>query len=204
MTTTTASNIVPKVTCFDVRAALNVSPRGTSVCIDFSTLIGRLMFHSPGNDCTCDIARFPIPTLEPSFDDKRICSDPILKVVTYRLRDFSTDVVVDVDRSCTTCTFRYVKHVDSLLIRELLCEQSDRVQFDADCIAGTFTVRVYNVDKTAPVLTTVDKESVKQLYEVTRRFLRKRRNKKKNAVVVKPSINCKTKRHKQKNTRPST
>ena len=178
----TTSNIVPRVTCFDVRAALDASPLGTRVCIDFSTLIGRLIFDSTGNECTCEIARYPIPTLEPSFDNEHICMDPVLRVVAYRLKNFSEDVVVDVEGRCTTCTFRNVKHVDSLTIREFLCEHPRRIQFEADCIGGQFTVRAYNVDNhellaassSSPV-STIDPDSVRQLYEVTKRYLKRRR-----------------------------
>ena len=173
------SNIVPRVTCFDLRAALAASPLGTNVCIDFSTLIASLKFDSTGNDCTCDIAKYPIPTMEPTFDDQRIYADPILRVVTYRLKNFSNDVTVHDDESRTICTYGGIKHVDSLTVRILLREQPRRIQFEADCIEGTFTVTAFNADDksspSSPTIENVDRESIRQLYEVTRRFLKRRR-----------------------------
>lgn len=179
----TTCNIIPRVTCFDIRAALNASPLGTRVCIDFSTLIGRLIFYSVDNACSCDITKFPIPTLEPSFDHEYVCCDPILKIVAYRLRNFSSHVVVDKNESCTTCKFFTVKHIDSLTIRELLCEKAARIQFEADCLDGTFTVRVFHHDDTSngkkhgkcSTSNSVQRESVRQIYEVTKRYLKKKR-----------------------------
>ena len=175
----TTCNIIPRVTCFDIRAGLNASPLGTTVCIDFSTLIGRLMFYSTGDICTCDVVNLPIPTLEPSFDHEYISCDPVLRVVAYRLRNFSSHVVVDRDSSCTKLTFFGVKHVDSLTLRELLCEGASRIRFEADCLDGTFTICMMHDKRDVEIcnenLMSSQREAVRQIYEVTKRYLQRKR-----------------------------
>lgn len=197
----TTSNIIPRVTCFDIRAALDASPLGTRVCIDFSTLIGRLIFYSTDDVCSCDITKLPIPTLEPSFDHEYICCDPVLRLMAYRLRNFSSHVLVDKNESCTTCTFCAVKHVDSLTIRELLCESASRIQFEADCLGGTFIVRVFNnaasnSKQQDDCLISMQRESVRQIYEVTKRYLQRKRKSvvKHSPLMPSPLKKCKLKR----------
>ena len=201
----TTSNIIPRVTCFDIRAALSASPSGTRVCIDFSTLIGRLIFNSTGNDCKCEIARFPIPTSETSFDNEYVCRNPVLSLVSYRLKNFSSNISVDAQKNYTTCTFRCVKHVDSLTLQELLREHPSRIQFEADCISSTFTVCVshnnndvldINDHRSSSPLVALnpDPNSVRQLYEVTKRYLRRKRRKKsiiKNRPLTSTLTKCK-------------
>ncbi len=160
------STVLPRVTCFDVQTALDSSPVGTTACIDLSTLVGRLNLSVGNSECSCDVFKYPVPTLEPSFDCSEARSHPVLNVVVHRLRDFSSGLT----REGASYTFREVKHVDNFTIKALLEEGPERVQFEADCTEGTFTVRVLQ-----PVETTVSRAEARKIYEATRRFLRGKR-----------------------------
>lgn len=169
------NNFMSKVSCSDIRATLDAATPGTKVCFDFGELVGRVILNN--DRCECASFKFPVPTNEESFEHELIANDDILRIVAYRLKPFSNNAVVSHSQDGRMkCVFNDTVHVDPLTIDTLLSETSRQIWFEADLIAGTFTVSTKKYDLIDETATKKrERRIVERIFEFSTDFLRHKR-----------------------------